>query len=400
MPARAGPSTADLAALSRAVLGRPPPRSTAGGASRALVGDARIRHSQPRLSELTTIAWATGSRRETCCATSVPSARSVSRTGGRQATGLRAAALAVPGARNLRDARRASPDKLSDTGVRACARRDRGLGLDRALPGLSASPGTPVEELRRKRPTHSRRGTRLGPLRRCRTRRYPGPPACRRRARSVPFPDILALAVESVAGRSQRAFAARIGMTEATVSYWKDDRRRPSLLGLLRECRATGSGSVTCCSATWQRSKRPPRGSMPRPFRRRREDPRYRPRTRPWRTRGRLSRPRRPRASRPSCGVSESTAPTCGDGIRLSARRSAIGMPPMSLRRPRPAAQSAGGPARRRFAVSMRTTSTRARTSLGRCCHTGSCCSSRTFGVPEGDAHSTLDRPTRRPCGA
>lgn len=56
------------------------------------------------------------------------------------------------------------------------------------------------------------------------------------------FPEILGLAVESVTAGRQRAFAERIGMTEASVSYWKDDRRRPSLLSLLRVCRAAGFG--------------------------------------------------------------------------------------------------------------------------------------------------------------
>ena len=54
------------------------------------------------------------------------------------------------------------------------------------------------------------------------------------------FPDILAIAIESVTGGAQREFADRIGMTEAVVFYWKDDRRRPSLPALLRVCRAAG----------------------------------------------------------------------------------------------------------------------------------------------------------------
>lgn len=53
------------------------------------------------------------------------------------------------------------------------------------------------------------------------------------------FPEILAIAIESVGG-IQRTFAERIGMTEAVVSYWKDDRRRPSMIALLRVCRVAG----------------------------------------------------------------------------------------------------------------------------------------------------------------
>lgn len=56
------------------------------------------------------------------------------------------------------------------------------------------------------------------------------------------FPEILAMAMESVTGGAQKAFADRIGMTEATVSYWKDDCRTPSLVAILRVCRAAGFG--------------------------------------------------------------------------------------------------------------------------------------------------------------
>lgn len=55
-----------------------------------------------------------------------------------------------------------------------------------------------------------------------------------------PFSDILAVALESVSGGAQRVFAERIGMTEATVSYWKDGHRAPTLDAILRVCRAAG----------------------------------------------------------------------------------------------------------------------------------------------------------------
>lgn len=56
------------------------------------------------------------------------------------------------------------------------------------------------------------------------------------------FPEALAIAVASVSNGRQRDFAERIGMTEASVSYWKDGSRRPSLMALLRVARAAGFG--------------------------------------------------------------------------------------------------------------------------------------------------------------
>ena len=59
-------------------------------------------------------------------------------------------------------------------------------------------------------------------------------------ADGAPFAAVLAVAIESVTGGRQRAFADRIGMTEASVSYWKDGRRTPTLTATLRVCRAAG----------------------------------------------------------------------------------------------------------------------------------------------------------------
>ena len=56
----------------------------------------------------------------------------------------------------------------------------------------------------------------------------------------APFADILAVALETVTGGHQKAFADRIGMTEASVSYWKDGRRTPTLTAMLRVCRVAG----------------------------------------------------------------------------------------------------------------------------------------------------------------
>lgn len=54
------------------------------------------------------------------------------------------------------------------------------------------------------------------------------------------FPSVLRLAIDRVADGSQARFARAIAMTEATVSYWLDDHRLPSLEGCLRVSRATG----------------------------------------------------------------------------------------------------------------------------------------------------------------
>lgn len=54
------------------------------------------------------------------------------------------------------------------------------------------------------------------------------------------FAEVLAIALESVSGGHQASFATRIGMTEASVSYWKDGRRTPTLAAMLRVCRAAG----------------------------------------------------------------------------------------------------------------------------------------------------------------
>ena len=54
------------------------------------------------------------------------------------------------------------------------------------------------------------------------------------------FPELLEVAIEGAGRGVQRAFAERVRMTEASVSYWKDDRRRPSLTALLRVCRVSG----------------------------------------------------------------------------------------------------------------------------------------------------------------
>ena len=59
-------------------------------------------------------------------------------------------------------------------------------------------------------------------------------------ADGAPFADVLAVALETVTAGAQKAFADRIGMTEASVSYWKDGRRTPTLMATLRVCRAAG----------------------------------------------------------------------------------------------------------------------------------------------------------------
>lgn len=56
----------------------------------------------------------------------------------------------------------------------------------------------------------------------------------------APFADLLAVALETVAAGSQRAFAERIGMTEASVSYWKAGWRTPTFAAILRVSRAAG----------------------------------------------------------------------------------------------------------------------------------------------------------------
>lgn len=61
--------------------------------------------------------------------------------------------------------------------------------------------------------------------------------------RLLPIPTLPGCCrMESVTGGAQKTFADRIGMTEATVSYWKDDCRTPSLVAILRVCRTAGFG--------------------------------------------------------------------------------------------------------------------------------------------------------------
>lgn len=59
-------------------------------------------------------------------------------------------------------------------------------------------------------------------------------------SRDPDYPAVLQLAIERARSLSQRAFAQQIGMTESSVSYWKDAARQPSLIALLRVCRAGG----------------------------------------------------------------------------------------------------------------------------------------------------------------
>lgn len=56
----------------------------------------------------------------------------------------------------------------------------------------------------------------------------------------APFAAFLEVALESVTAGAQREFARRIGMTEASVSYWKDGARAPTLAAILRVCRVAG----------------------------------------------------------------------------------------------------------------------------------------------------------------
>ncbi len=237
-----GPSTADLAALSRAVLGRPT-AAVNGGWGLARVWSELLESAtrQRRLDELTTMAWADRlSTRDLLrdLRAFCPVCLEDWRRAGRPAYEplrwqFQALGLCVTHGVRLRTTC-PTPGCGRERGVTAgWASIERCLGcrLPLARPvgelGESETSITP-EELDWARFVDAELGDILA-----------HPPAAGELGR-YRFPDVLALAVESVAAGSQRAFAARIGMTEATVSYWKDDCRRPSLLGLLRVCRAAG----------------------------------------------------------------------------------------------------------------------------------------------------------------